>query len=99
MRNRAGIIQRFPMGTDEVDIAMLRRPKAGWDVVWDAAGTVGGDIPAFTLAGVRNKEEFNRADFSLMSSGLFLLSLFSFNPRNNYYFEEFPAPGRDFKSS
>src|SRR4030043_661719 len=24
------------------NIAMLQRPKAGWDVVWDAAGAAGG---------------------------------------------------------
>jgi len=28
------------------NIAMLRRPKGGWGVIWDAAGTGHGIIPA-----------------------------------------------------
>ncbi len=62
MRNRAGIIQRYPTGTDEVGYSnVTKTKKAGWDVVWDAAGTVPGDIPASSPGGVRDKEEFDRA--------------------------------------
>jgi hypothetical protein len=42
------------------NIAMLRRPKAGWDGVWEAAGTGRGDIPASFPGGIRDKEEFYR---------------------------------------
>src|SRR4030042_291489 len=45
------------------DIAMLRRPKAGGDVVWDAAGTGRGGILASSPKGVTDKEEFYRVKF------------------------------------
>jgi hypothetical protein len=45
------------------NIAMLRRPKAGWDVAWDAAGTSWRDIPATSPVGFKDKEEFYRAVF------------------------------------
>ena len=47
MQNRAGIIQRFPTGTDEVEYSNVTKTESRMDVVWDAAGTARGDIPAF----------------------------------------------------
>ena len=43
------------------NIAMLRRPKAGWDVVWDAGGDLPGDISASSPEGIRDQEEFYKA--------------------------------------
>jgi hypothetical protein len=63
------------------NIAMLRRPKAGWDVVWDAAGIGRGDIPVSSPGCVRYKEEFYRASIfkileSLNSILIFLFRVF-----------------------
>jgi hypothetical protein len=45
------------------NIAMLRRPIAGWDVIWGSGGHGLGD-PISSQGGIRDKEEFSRADFS-----------------------------------
>lgn len=59
MRNWAGIIQRLPTGMNWTDMAMLQRPKADWDVVWDMAG--GGRDLYPPQEGTGNKEELSRA--------------------------------------
>ncbi len=43
------------------NIAMLQRPKAGGDVVWDAAGTGQGKFQHPPRGASRGKEEFYRA--------------------------------------
>jgi hypothetical protein len=62
MRNRAGITQRCPTGTVEKNIAMLRRPKAGGDVVWDTAVPAGRCVCILT-GNLRDDEVFYRANF------------------------------------
>jgi hypothetical protein len=48
-------------------LAMLKWPKAGEDVVWDAAGTGSGDIPASSPRGLQGKKGFNRAVFLIIN--------------------------------
>ena len=64
MRNRAGIIQRFPTGTDEVEYSNVTKTESRMDgVVWDAAGT-GGGYSSILPGDIRDKEEFYRAEKS-----------------------------------
>jgi len=41
-------------------LALLQRPEAGWDVVWDVAGS-GRDIPASSPKNIRDIEEITSA--------------------------------------
>lgn len=72
MRNRAGIIQRSPTGTDEVGYSnVTKTKKVGWDVVWDAGGHRSGDTPASTPGSIRDKVEFSRAKLQSKKNFLF----------------------------
>jgi hypothetical protein len=63
MRNRAGIIQRFPMGTDEVEFSNVTKTESGMGCVLGRGGHRPGDIPASSLGSVGDKEEFYTAEF------------------------------------
>jgi hypothetical protein len=62
MRSWAGIIQRFPTGTDEVEYCNVTKTKKQ-DGVWFGTqrALAPGDIPASSPGGVRDNEEFSRA--------------------------------------
>ena len=61
MRNRAGIIQRFPTGTDEVEYSNVTKTESRMGCGLGRGGHRPGDIPASSPGGVRDKEEFYRA--------------------------------------
>jgi hypothetical protein len=62
MRNRVGIIQRFPTGTDEVEYSNVTKTESRMGCVGDTGGHRPGDIPASSPGGVRKIEEFYRAE-------------------------------------
>ena len=63
MRNRAGIIQRFPMGTDEVEYSNVKKTESRMGCGLGRDGHRPGDIPASSPGGVWDKDEFYRAIF------------------------------------
>jgi len=68
MRNRAGIIQQSPTGTDEVGYSNVTKAKKQEGMCFGMrAGIRPGDIPASSPGGVRDKEEFSRAYFLLLN--------------------------------
>ncbi len=61
MRNRTGIIQRFPTGTDEVEYSNVTKTKSRMGCGLGRGGDLPGDIPASSPGGIRDKEEFYKA--------------------------------------
>ena len=62
MRNRAGIIQRFPTGTDEVEYSNGTKTESKMGCGLGCGGHRQGDILESSPEGVRNQEEFYRAE-------------------------------------
>jgi len=56
MRNRAGIIQRFPTGTDEVEYSDVTETESRRGCGLGRSGHRQGDIPAFSPGGIRDEE-------------------------------------------
>jgi hypothetical protein len=61
MRNRVGIIQRFPTGTDEVENSDVAKTESRRGCGLGLRGHRLGEIPASFTADVRDKEGFYRA--------------------------------------
>jgi hypothetical protein len=62
MRNRAGITERSPTGTDEVVYSNGTKTKSGGDVVSDSVRAGRGYV-CLLPGNVMDKEEFSRALF------------------------------------
>jgi hypothetical protein len=60
MRNRAGIIQRFPTGTDEGEYSNVTKTESRMGCGLGCGGHQPREIPASSPGGVRDKEEFYR---------------------------------------
>jgi hypothetical protein len=61
MRNRAGIIQRVPMGTYEVEFSNVTKTESRMGCGLGRGGHRQGGYSSILPGGIRDKEEFYRA--------------------------------------